>query len=95
MVPYRSATARIKRAVFRDIFDQGAAHVGVPGPGSTKLGGLDKRFSNDIPKIELSGPQHLRLSSTLPVLFTTEVDKIIPWFIERSIADKPTIILQC
>lgn len=38
--------------------------MGVPGPKTTNLEDVEKRFSDDILKIELSGPDHRHLSST-------------------------------
>ncbi|KAI2823747.1 hypothetical protein CBS147321_11058 [Aspergillus niger] len=89
------------RAEFKDIFDQAASHMGVPGPSTTELEGLDKRFSDDILKIELSGPQHRHLSVVdvpglfhNPTKYQTEEDKIIiRRLIESYITDKRTIIL--
>lgn len=44
--------------------------MGVPGPKTTDLEKLDKRFSGDILKIELSGPDHRHLSVVdVPGLF--------------------------
>jgi hypothetical protein len=36
--------------------------MGVPGPSTKNLEDLEKRFSDDILKIELSGPDHHHLS---------------------------------
>lgn len=53
--------------------------MGVPGPSTTELEGLDKRFSDDILKIELSGPQHRHLSVVdVPGLFHSKVASSIP-----------------
>lgn len=44
--------------------------MGIPGPSTTNLEDLDKRFSDDILKIELSGPDHEHLSVVdVPGLF--------------------------
>ncbi|RJE26850.1 DYNc [Aspergillus sclerotialis] len=75
--------------------------MGVPGPSTRELEGLNKRFSDDILKIELSGSQHRHLSVVdvpglfhNPTKYQTEEDKmIIRQLIERYITDKRTIIL--
>lgn len=44
--------------------------MGVPGPNTESLENLDKRFSDDILKIELSGPEQRHLSVVdVPGLF--------------------------
>jgi hypothetical protein len=44
--------------------------MGLPGPSAQDLEDLDKRFSDDILKIELSGPEHHHLSVVdVPGLF--------------------------
>ena len=44
--------------------------MGVPGPSTQDLENLEKRFSDDILKIELSGPEHQHLSVVdVPGLF--------------------------
>lgn len=44
--------------------------MGVPGPKTTNLEDVGKRFSDDILKIELSGPEHRHLSVVdVPGLF--------------------------
>lgn len=44
--------------------------MGVPGPSTKILEDLEKRFSDDILKIELSGPDHHHLSVVdVPGLF--------------------------
>ncbi|CRG92822.1 hypothetical protein PISL3812_09893 [Talaromyces islandicus] len=86
---------------FLDIFDEAAEFMGVPGPKSNKLEEVDKRFSDDILKIELSGPEHHHLSVVdVPGLFhnptkyqTVEDRSIIRQLIETYITDKRTIIL--
>ncbi|BCS27752.1 uncharacterized protein APUU_60800A [Aspergillus puulaauensis] len=42
---------------FTRIFDEAAEYMGVPGPTTENLENLKKRFSDDILKIELSGPE--------------------------------------
>jgi hypothetical protein len=52
---------------------QAAECMGLPGPSTTDLENLDKRFSDDILKIELSGPEHHHLSVVdVPGLFHSE-----------------------
>jgi hypothetical protein len=47
--------------------------MGLPGPSTTNLEDLNKRFSDDILKIELSGPEHHHLSVVdVPGLFHSE-----------------------
>lgn len=49
---------------------QAAEAMGIPGPGTTDIENIDKRFSDDILKIELSGPDHHHLSVVdVPGLF--------------------------
>lgn len=44
--------------------------MGVPGPTAIDLENLDKRFADDILRIELSGPTHSHLSVVdVPGLF--------------------------
>jgi hypothetical protein len=44
--------------------------MGLPGPSTKDLENLEKRFSDDILKIELSGPDHQHLSVVdVPGLF--------------------------
>jgi hypothetical protein len=44
--------------------------MGIPGPSTKELEDLQKRFSDDILKIELSGPEHHHLSVVdVPGLF--------------------------
>ncbi|ORY19613.1 P-loop containing nucleoside triphosphate hydrolase protein [Clohesyomyces aquaticus] len=85
---------------FQKIFDE-ATCMGVPGPSTKDLEDLEKRFSDDILRIELSGPDHHHLSVVdVPGLFhnptkcQTEEDRtIIRKLIEDYITDKRTIIL--
>ncbi|KAI8935610.1 hypothetical protein NX059_008173 [Plenodomus lindquistii] len=75
--------------------------MGLPGPNAKDLEDLDKRFSDDILKIELSGPDHHHLSVVdvpglfhNPTKYQTEEDRaIIRKLIENYITDKRTIIL--
>ncbi|RAQ69118.1 dynamin [Aspergillus flavus] len=87
-----------------DIFNEAmkaARHMGVPGPSTTDPEHFDKRFSDDILKIEISGPQQRHLSVVdVPGLFhnptqyqTLEDRAIIRGLIEKYITDKRTIIL--
>ncbi|KAL4928186.1 dynamin family protein [Aspergillus undulatus] len=86
---------------FGRVFDEAAEVMGIPGPSATDLESIDKRFSDDILKIELSGPEHHHLSVVdVPGLFhnptkyqTKEDKSIIRWLIEDYITDKRTIIL--
>ncbi|EGE85984.2 hypothetical protein BDDG_08929 [Blastomyces dermatitidis ATCC 18188] len=86
---------------FGSVFDEAAQHMGVPGSNTKMLEGLDKRFSDDILKIELSGPEHRHLSVVdvpglfhNPTKYQTEEDRaIIRNLIESYITDKRTIIL--
>ncbi|KAJ5766695.1 uncharacterized protein N7511_004311 [Penicillium nucicola] len=82
-------------------FGQAASCMGIPVSKTTDLEKFDKRFSNDILKIELSGPNHRHLSVVdVPGLFhnatkfQTEEDRaIIRKLIENFITDGRTIIL--
>ncbi|KAL4782886.1 P-loop containing nucleoside triphosphate hydrolase protein [Aspergillus varians] len=86
---------------FADVFNEAAEAMGIPGPGATDLENIDKRFSDDILKIELSGPEHNHLSVVdvpglfhNPTKYQTEEDKgIIRKLIQDYITDKRTIIL--
>ncbi|KAF7122572.1 hypothetical protein CNMCM5793_000597 [Aspergillus hiratsukae] len=85
----------------RQIFNEAAKHMGVPGPDTEDLKNLDKRFSDDILRIEISGPQHRNLSVVdLPGLFhnptddqTEEDRETIRKLIKSYLDDKRTIIL--
>ncbi|RDW67405.1 dynamin family protein [Aspergillus mulundensis] len=78
-----------------------AEAMGIPGPSTTNIENIDKRFSDDILKIELSGPEHHHLSVVdvpglfhNPTKYQTEEDKsIIRTLIKDYITDKRTIIL--
>ena len=49
---------------------QAAECMGIPGPSTKDLEDLKKRFSDDVLKIELSGPEHHHLSVVdVPGLF--------------------------
>ncbi|KAL4809874.1 P-loop containing nucleoside triphosphate hydrolase protein [Aspergillus unguis] len=86
---------------FAKVFDEAAEAMGIPGPSATDLENIDKRFSDDILKIELSGPDHHHLSVVdvpglfhNPTKYQTEEDKaIIRRLITDYITDKRTIIL--
>ncbi|PIG84605.1 hypothetical protein AARAC_010921 [Aspergillus arachidicola] len=86
---------------FEDIFDEAATCMGIPGPKTKNLEDVEKRFSDDILKIELSGPDHRHLSVVdvpglfhNPTKFQTEEDRtIIRKLIEDYMTDKRTIIL--
>ncbi|OKO92891.1 Interferon-induced GTP-binding protein MxA [Penicillium subrubescens] len=86
---------------FEDIFDEAATCMGVPGPKTANLEDVEKRFSDDILKIELSGPDHRHLSVVdvpglfhNPTKFQTEEDRaIIRKLIQDYLTDKRTIIL--
>lgn len=56
---------------------QAAAHMGLPSPGTDKRDVLERRFSGDVLKIELSGPDQLHLSVVdVPGLFHSKVPSI-------------------
>ncbi|KAL5048581.1 hypothetical protein BDW71DRAFT_213326 [Aspergillus fruticulosus] len=86
---------------FGRVFDEAAEIMGIPGPNTTDLENIPKRFSDDILRIELSGPEHNHLSVVdVPGLYhnatkyQTEDDKvIIKRLIKDYITDKRTIIL--
>ncbi|KFZ20766.1 hypothetical protein V502_02988, partial [Pseudogymnoascus sp. VKM F-4520 (FW-2644)] len=68
---------------FKAILDEAAVHMGLPGPNND-IEDLEKRFSDDILKIELSGPHHTNLSVVdvpglfhNPTKYQTEEDKAI------------------
>ncbi|KAF2032549.1 dynamin [Setomelanomma holmii] len=76
--------------------EQGAAEcMGIPGPSTKDLENLERRFSDDILKIELSGPQHHHLSVVdVPGMFhnstkyqTDEDRAIIRSLIDRAVMD--------
>ncbi|KAJ4302817.1 hypothetical protein N0V90_001708 [Kalmusia sp. IMI 367209] len=85
---------------FQEIFNEAAERMGLPGPNTENLEDLEKRFSDDILKIELSGPDHHHLSVVdvpglfhNPTKYQTEEDRaIIRKLIEDYITDKRTII---
>ncbi|KAL4869856.1 hypothetical protein BDV12DRAFT_70161 [Aspergillus spectabilis] len=86
---------------FGRVFDEAAEAMGIPGPSTTDLENIEKRFSDDILKIELSGPEHHHLSVVdvpglfhNPTKYQTDEDKmIIRKLIQNYITDKRTIIL--
>ncbi|PKX97711.1 dynamin-like protein [Aspergillus novofumigatus IBT 16806] len=85
----------------RRIFNEAAKHMGVPGPDTEDPKNLDKRFSDDILRIEIFGPQHQNLSVVdVPGLFhnptddqTEEDRETIRKLIKSYLNDKRTIIL--
>ncbi|KAF4154389.1 hypothetical protein CNMCM6936_008752 [Aspergillus lentulus] len=85
----------------RQIFNEAAKHMGVPGPDTEDPKNLDKRFSDEILRIEIFGPQHQNLSVVdVPGLFhnptdyQTEEDRdTIRKLIKSYLNDKRTIIL--
>ncbi|KAH8807237.1 P-loop containing nucleoside triphosphate hydrolase protein [Xylogone sp. PMI_703] len=86
--------------VFQSILSDAAVKMGLPGPDDD-IENIEKRFSDDILKIELSGPEHYHLSVVdvpglfhNPTKYQTEADKgIIRGLIEGYIVDPRTIIL--
>lgn len=56
--------------------------MGVPGPKTANLEDVEKRFSDDILKIELSGPDHRHLSVVdVPGLFhSKEISRYVEYF---------------
>ncbi|KAL1988938.1 hypothetical protein VTN96DRAFT_6927 [Rasamsonia emersonii] len=55
---------------FTKVVNEAAEHMGLPGPGVEKSEDFEKRFSGDVLKIELSGPEQLHLSVVdVPGLF--------------------------
>ncbi|CAG8424117.1 unnamed protein product [Penicillium salamii] len=97
----RLAAADFGCQEFEDIFDEAASCMGIPGPKAKNLEDVERRFSDDILKIELSGPDHRHLSVVdVPGLFhnatkfQTEEDRaIIRKLIGDYMTDKRTIIL--
>jgi len=75
--------------------------MGLPKPGTEDIDDLEKRFSNHVLKVELSGPDHPHLSVVdVPGLFhnptrfqTREDSEIIRDLIESYITDRRTIIM--
>ncbi|KAK6519931.1 hypothetical protein TWF506_000225 [Arthrobotrys conoides] len=86
---------------FAKILDEAAVYMGIPKPGDKVEDTPDKRFSNDILKIELSGPHHPHLTIVdVPGLFhnstiyQTDEDKdLIRNLIQSYIKDPRTIIM--
>ncbi|KFY46965.1 hypothetical protein V494_00258 [Pseudogymnoascus sp. VKM F-4513 (FW-928)] len=91
---------RFRAEEFKAILDEAAVYMGLPGLNND-IENLEKRFSDDILKIELSGPHHTNLSVVdvpglfhNPTKYQTEEDKtIIRGLIERYITDPRTIIM--
>ncbi|KAN0086625.1 P-loop containing nucleoside triphosphate hydrolase protein [Elaphomyces granulatus] len=55
---------------FTEVVNEAAAHMGLPSAGTDKRDFLERRFSGDVLKIELSGPDQLHLSVVdVPGLF--------------------------
>ncbi|KAF2857272.1 P-loop containing nucleoside triphosphate hydrolase protein [Piedraia hortae CBS 480.64] len=87
--------------MFESILSDAAVHMGLPAIDETDLEDLDKRFSDDILSIELSGPEHHHLSVVdVPGLFhnptkyqTSEDLDTIRSLIKNYITDRRTIIL--
>ncbi|BCR91453.1 dynamin family protein [Aspergillus chevalieri] len=88
-------------AQFSAILDEAAECMGLPSTQTAGFVELDKRFSDDILKIELSDPEHSHLSVVdVPGLFhnptkfqTIEDRNVIRGLIQRYIIDKRTIIM--
>ncbi|EPS35254.1 hypothetical protein H072_11594 [Dactylellina haptotyla CBS 200.50] len=86
---------------FAKILDDAAACMGIPKPEDKVEDTPDKRFSNDILKIELSGPHHPHLTIVdVPGLFhnstkyqTDEDRELIRNLIQTYIEDPRTIIM--
>ncbi|KAM0723517.1 hypothetical protein Q7P37_000504 [Cladosporium fusiforme] len=86
--------------VFGTILDEAAVHMGLPA-ASDQQEDLTKRFSDDVLRIELSGPEHHHLSVVdVPGLFhnptkfqTREDLDIIRSLLQQYMSDTRTIIL--
>ncbi|KAJ4161690.1 uncharacterized protein LMH87_007714 [Akanthomyces muscarius] len=86
---------------FSWILDEAAVHMGLPNSDDQDLEALDKRFSDDILRIEISGPDQHHLSVVdVPGLFhnptkyqTREDLSVIRGLIETYTRDARTIIL--
>ncbi|CAG8237941.1 unnamed protein product [Penicillium salamii] len=89
----RLAAADFGCQEFEDIFDEAASCMGIPGPKAKNLEDVEKRFSDDILKIELSGPDHRHLSVDATKFQTEEDRAIIRKLIGDYMIDKRTIIL--
>ncbi|KZF23237.1 hypothetical protein L228DRAFT_245976 [Xylona heveae TC161] len=89
------------REIFSKILDDAAECMGLPRSTDDSIENLEKRFSDDILKIELCGPEHHHLSVVdVPGLFhnptkyqTAEDKVIIRDLILQYITDRRTIIL--
>ncbi|OAL51515.1 hypothetical protein IQ07DRAFT_507390 [Pyrenochaeta sp. DS3sAY3a] len=87
--------------MFQSILNEAAERMGLPGPNTKNIEDIEKRFSDDILKIEISGPDHHHLGLVdVPGLFhnptkyqTAEDREVIRKLIETYITDKRTIIL--
>ncbi|KAF4547218.1 Dynamin-like protein 1 [Elsinoe fawcettii] len=86
---------------FTEILDGAAVAMGLPSSQEADVESLPKRFSDDVLRIELSGPDHHHLSIVdVPGLFhnatkfqTEEDRQVIRSFLEMYMQDKRTIIL--
>ncbi|CUS11644.1 unnamed protein product [Tuber aestivum] len=86
---------------FSALLSDAAERMGLPRPGTEDVDDLEKRFSNHVLKVELSGPDHPHLSVVdVPGLFhnptryqTREDSVIIRDLIENYITDRRTIIM--
>ncbi|KAG0636571.1 P-loop containing nucleoside triphosphate hydrolase protein [Tuber brumale] len=86
---------------FSELLSDAAERMGLPKPGTEDIDDLEKRFSNHVLKVELSGPDHPHLSVVdVPGLFhnptryqTREDSVIIRDLIESYITDRRTIIM--
>ncbi|PWW75868.1 P-loop containing nucleoside triphosphate hydrolase protein [Tuber magnatum] len=86
---------------FSALLSDAAERMGLPRPGTEDVDDLEKRFSNHVLKVELSGPDHPHLSVVdVPGLFhnptkyqTREDSVIIRDLIESYITDRRTIIM--
>ncbi|KAK3045424.1 hypothetical protein LTR09_012975 [Extremus antarcticus] len=91
----------LSAADFENILDEAAVHMGLPAASDLAVADLPKRFSDDVLKIELSGPEHHHLSVVdVPGLFhnptkyqTQEDLDIIRRLLESYVVDRRTIIL--
>ena len=87
--------------VSHELISQAATHMGLPASSTENLADLEKRFSDDILRIEISGPTHHHLSVVdvpglfhNPTRFQTEEDlEIIRNLLQGYITDSRTIIL--
>ncbi|KAL1969323.1 hypothetical protein VTN77DRAFT_9515 [Rasamsonia byssochlamydoides] len=86
---------------FTKVVNEAAEHMGLPSPGAEKTEDFEKRFSGDVLKIELSGPEQLHLSVVdVPGLFhnptkyqTKEDLEIVRELISNYMKNQRSIIL--